>query len=296
MEAATETTPPDEVLVVNPPVTVVPGENTFRPYTSETAPVDLITAIAPNNPAIEIIPESVSFVGADGQSPFYDGSLTELGVDSGILLTTGSGNPALTNTVPDFGVGYGVNNGDAELQAVADSAFEGSGPVDDVNSLGFSFNVTDRDVKSVSFDLVFGSDEFPEFSNSEFVDIGAVFVNGQNVGLFNNDPNQPLSIIDGNLELGNFQNNNAENPLPIEYDGVSSVLTVVAPVQQGENTIRFGIADTGDTAFDSGLFISNLTPTVIDGGGTSSGVLLNITGTEEADELIGDENDQFLKL
>ena len=127
-----------------------------------------------------------------------------------------------------------------------------------------------------------------------FVDVGAVLINGQNVGLFNNDPNQPLSIISENLELGNYQDN-TNNVIPIEYDGVSSVLSIVAPVQQGENTIKFAIADTGDTIFDSGLFVSNFATSGVDTGDGGSGVLLNAPGTEEADEIVGDETDQFIE-
>ena len=112
--------------------------------------------------------------------------------------------------------------------------------------------------------------------------------------MFNNDPNQPLSIISENLELGNYQDN-IDSTIPIEYDGVSSVLSIVAPVQQGENTIRFAIADTGDTIYDSGMFISNFASSGVDTGDGGSGVLLNAPGTEEADEIVGDETDQFIE-
>ena len=112
--------------------------------------------------------DSVTFVGADGQTSAYDGSISELGIGSGILLTSGDGNPPTENTSGNFGVSQNGITSDPELQAVADSAFADSGEVQDINSLEFNFTVTDPNVESVSFNLVFGSDEFPEFSDSAF--------------------------------------------------------------------------------------------------------------------------------
>lgn len=266
----------------------------FEQYNSTSNSSDLVDAIVVDDSGIEIDFSSITFVGADGQASFYDGSISELGIGSGTLLTSGDGNPPTENTSGSFGLSQNGITSDPQLQAVADSAFTDSGEVQDINSLEFNFTITDPNVESVSFNLVFGSDEFPEFSDSSFVDVGAVFINDQNVGLFNNDPNQPLSIISENLELGNYQDN-ANNIIPIEYDGVSSVLSIVAPVQQGENTIRFAIADTGDTIYDSGLFISNFATSGVDTGDGGSGVLLNAPGTEEADEITGDETDQFIE-
>lgn len=98
------------------------------------------------------------------------------------------------------------------------------------------------------------------------MDIGAAFINDVNYALFNNDVTQPLSVIQTNLDLGNFFNNQ-DGSFPIEYDGVSKLLTVIAPVQQGTNNIKIAVADTGDQAYDSGLFISNFQGTGYSGGG-----------------------------
>ncbi len=193
----------------------------FEQYNSTSNSSDLVDAIVVDDSGIEIDFSSITFVGADGQASFYDGSISELGIGSGTLLTSGDGNPPTENTSGSFGLSQNGITSDPQLQAVADSAFTDSGEVQDINSLEFNFTITDPNVESVSFNLVFGSDEFPEFSDSSFVDVGAVFINDQNVGLFNNDPNQPLSIISENLELGNYQDN-ANNIIPIEYDGVSS--------------------------------------------------------------------------
>lgn len=246
----------------------------------------LVDAIVQTD-AIAIDTDSIQFEGSAGQSSFYDGSLTELGIGAGILLTSGSGSPPLENTQGGFTQAQ-LGNTNADLQEVANAAFAGAGTVQDANTLEFSFEISDPSVNSITFSLVFGSDEFPEFSDSSFVDIAAVFINGTNVALFNGEIDQPLSVISENLELGNFIDNETfstpevtDAPLPIEYDGVSSVLTIFAPVEQGENTIEFGIADTGDQSLDSGLFISGFTTSAVE----VDGILVNVVGSAGGDIL-----------
>ena len=207
---------------------------------------------------------------------FYDGSLN-LGIGAGLLLTSGNGVVPTTNTESDFtgrfesastleGPDAPDTPTDVELQNAVDAAFSGAGDVEDYTSLSFTFTVTDPSVKGIRFDLVFGSDEYPEYSDSTFVDIAAVFVNGTNYALFNQQQAQPLSILDQNLAAGNFINND-DGQRAIEYDGVSTKLEIVAPVVQGVNTIKFAIGDTGDSAYDSGLFIANMAATNLQGFG-----------------------------
>jgi len=265
----------------------------FEQFNLESDSVTLVDAILVDDSGLEIVPDSISFEGAEEQTSFYDGSLEELGIDAGILLTSGEGNPPTENTQTSFGTA-GSNVTDEQLQAIADSAFEGNGGVTDVNFIEFSFVVDDPDIRSVSFDLVFGSDEYPEFSDSTFVDVGGVIVNGKNVALFNNEATQPLSIVSENLNVGNFIDN-SDNSLPIEYDGVSPVLKISAPVNQGENTIKFGVADTGDQIYDSGLFIANLASTTTNTGNSGSGVLIEQSGSEQDDEIVGTADNNFIE-
>lgn len=291
---------------------------TFELLTSDSPGVllDLAGSILAQDASIDIDNESIEFVGVTGenaQTSFYDGSLEDLGIGPGILLTSGSGNPPLENTSSGFGVSQ-EGNQDDQLQAVVADAFpEGNFQVFDVNSLGFDFTITDPDANAIVFDLVFGSDEFPEFVDS-FVDIAAVFVNDENVALFENG--LPLSVLGENLDEGNFINNTdddntgdfegedglengddveeATSSLPIEYDGVSSVLSIVAPVVEGKNTIKFAVSDTGDQILDSGLFISNLRATTNAGSG-NDGILINLPGTEEPDVIEGvDDDNEFI--
>jgi len=196
---------------------------------------------------------------ADSAISLYDGSLAPLGIGAGVLITSGTA-PGTTNTVGWFGqsnaYASGYQNGDADINAVVNSVFHTTSY--DATALSFQFRVTDTTATSISFDLVFGSDEYPEWVD-QFVDTAIVMVNGVNYALFEQNPNRPLTVISQNLAAGYFQNN-VSNALPIEYDGVSRVLRIVAPILGGGalNSIKIAVADTGDHIYDSGLFVSGL--------------------------------------
>lgn len=198
---------------------------------------------------------------------FYDGSLN-LGIGAGLFLSTGSGVPGQTNTSGSYSGSFTNSpaQGDEDLSNAIHTAFGNAGAIRDTTSMSFSFQVTDPAVKSVRFDLIFGSEEYPEYSDSSYVDIAGVFINGVNHALFNGMSSQPLSVLKNNLSAGNFINNTA-SVRQIEFDGVSSKLEIIAPVQMGTNTIKIGVADTGDSAWDSGLFVANFAATNIDGFG-----------------------------
>ena len=216
---------------------------------------------------------------------FYDGSLN-LGIGAGLFLSSGNGIVPTSNSESSYGYAFEnfLQEPDAELQNTVKAAFSGAGTVTDFTSLSFSFQVTDPSIKSIRFDLVFGSDEYPEYVNSSYVDIAGVFVNGVNYALFNGTASQPLSVLENNLSAGNFINNTG-NVRSIEYDGISSKLEIIAPVQLGTNTIKIAIGDTGDADYDSGLFVANLAAANIDGFGLAEVVTLSSGKTPTEDSL-----------
>ncbi|MGE0418244.1 MAG: VCBS domain-containing protein, partial [Acetobacteraceae bacterium] len=238
---------------------------------------------------------SLTAVAGPESMMFYDGSLTPLGIGAGLLLTSG-GMPGTSNTVGYFGYDNAMP-GDPALDAVVNTVFNTLSY--DATSLTFDFTVTDPTVTGVSMNVVFGSDEFPEWVDA-FVDIGVVLMNGVNVAYFNNDPMAPLSVIGSNLSARYFIDNTGNlttssfdgvavpgvpSTLPIEYDGVSPMMKIFAPVHQGLNTLQIGIADTGDHIYDSGLFISNLTATDT----PTSGVVIDVPCTDGDDDLAGSD-------
>lgn len=266
-------------------------------------PAQLASLLLAANSGISIVQNSVTLKFGTGEAvdtvgvrpttsiSYYDGSIAQLGVSAGLLLTSGDGAPPATNAQDSYSVELTPNNTDADLNAAVKAGFPGAGDVQDATALQFQFTVTDPNLKGIQFDLVFASDEYPEFSDTDYVDIGAVFINGVNYALFNGKTDQPLSIIDKNLTAGGFRDN-ANSTIPIEYDGVSVKLTIVAPVQAGVNTIKIAVGDTGDQIYDSGLFVSNLRAVPF----TGTGLGTVVPGTAGNDSVSGGNFNEVFEL
>ena len=84
--------------------------------------------------------------------------------------------------------------------------------------------------------------------------------------------------------------------MPIEYDGVSHVLKIVAPIISGGgiNHIKIGIADTGDHVYDSGIFISNFAAGNIPGSGIVATPF--VACTDSSDSVTGSIQDEYFDL
>jgi Ca2+-binding RTX toxin-like protein len=230
---------------------------------------------------------NVSFSGSEAAIFNVDnlvGNISEPGfsdLNGGFLLSTG-GYPTNSNTSDGFSVDH-QTGGDADLsQVLVDAGFLGAGETRDAALLEFTIDVTQiSGIDGIKFDIVFGSDEYPEFSNSSFVDAAAIFINGKNYALFNNDPTTPLSVLDQNL-ADNFIDNTG-GIHPIEWDGFSNVLSIRAPLETGPNTIKIAIADTGDHILDSGLYIADME--LLKEGGVGGGVYTVVNASISGGEL-----------
>jgi VCBS repeat-containing protein len=235
-------------------------------------------ALFAGTPGITIDQASFQVISGAKSVMHYDGNLP-LGIGAGLLITSG-GVPGTVNTSSSFSVDNGMA-GDVDLNAIVQTVFPTTGY--DATTISFDFFVADESIHGISFNAVFGSDEYPEWVDTIYVDIAAVIVNGVNTALFDPaNPLTPLSIIGSNLSA-NYFINNTDGHLPIEYDGITHTLNISAPVHQGLNTIKIGISDTGDHIYDSGLFLSNLTGTTY----SASGVYIEHQGTESAETQSG---------
>lgn len=211
---------------------------------------------------LSLVPGSVTFKGVNNQASLFTGGLDTIGLSTGLLLTSGSGLPPISNTQTGFSTSTGSGS-DADLLA-AGAGLPGIGSVNDANVITFKVMATSASVTSVTFNFVFGSDEYPEWS-SVYSDIGAILVNGTNVAFFSNG--KPLAVINDNLAAGAFQNNTGGS-IALEYDGISAKLSVTAALQPGENTIKIGVADSNDSALDTALFVGTISGGQETGGGT----------------------------
>ncbi len=208
--------------------------------------------------------------GASGK--FDNGLATTLLIDSGIVLTSGSaktlgasiGVNAAASSFADKN--NNTNGGDADLAAAA------SGALHDMCKLEFDFvSVGD----TITFQYRFGSEEYTNYTCSNFNDIFAFFISGPGFAVPTNiakipGTNCPVSINTINSSTSNpcggitspcappnnalYVNNNSSPN--ISYDGMTVLLTAKAPVTACSTYhMKFAIADVTDHALDSGVFL-----------------------------------------
>ena len=125
---------------------------------------------------------------------------------------------------------------------------------------------------SVAFTYVFGSEEYPEYVFSPFIDVMAMLISGPNPagGFYNNqnialvpNTNVPISV-NGINQWTNSQyyvvNEQDSAPPPagltVQLDGFTEPLTASANVVCGATyTLKIGIADVSDNQLESAVFL-----------------------------------------
>lgn len=170
-----------------------------------------------NVPGLEI--NSVTTSGFGDQFGTFTNDSGTYGLPSaGIILSTGNVNDYSDGENFDSGNTTAFGNFDGEGQAnPASEAQEGlldpitGGGFDHFDVAQLTINFTPGpDVSSVTFFGTFGSEEFPEFVGSEFVDGFGLFVNGQNVAFVNDAPVN----IDHPDFLGAFVDDGGDGEIP----------------------------------------------------------------------------------
>lgn len=205
--------------------------------------------------------------GAGAYGTFSNGNTTNIGVTSGILLTSGAAVNAIgpNNTGAD-GTCLAINPNfvDPQLTALEPLATY------DVCILEFDMVPT---CNNLQIRFVFGSDEYPEFVNSNYNDAFGFFITGPGPacqpGFYNN---QNVAILPNSTQVAiNNINNGPANAGPctncssyvnntpgatIEYDAFTTVITTnvtLCPCQTYH--FKLAIADAGDCEYDSGVFV-----------------------------------------
>lgn len=190
-------------------------------------------------------------------SAIYSGSLhaaatyTEgpLGIADGILLTTGQAFIALP---PSDSGAAGADNalpGDPLCDALI-PGFQSH----DATKLTITFDLAPG-FDGISFQSIFGTEEYQEYVGSTYNDVYAVYLNGAQVVF--DDAGNPITVN------GPFFSSEAVIVAPetqCEYDGSTSLLTTRAPLlgPSVNNVLEIVICDAGDHVLDSGVFLANL--------------------------------------
>ena len=215
---------------------------------------------------------------------YFGGDQTDLGLNKGILLTTGSSQLALGPN--DSGSSSGISGtlGDSDLDILSELFGNGTQSNDAcILELDVYANTNE-----LTFEYVFGSEEYPEFVNSNFNDIFAFLISGPGItGLPEIGGQANMAVLPNGTLVQINSVNYADNweyyrnnlgGQSIEYDGLTSdylgskkSLTArynVTPCQTYH--LKLAIADRGDSSYDSGVFISE-----IKGGAPSMSVNYN---------------------
>lgn len=226
---------------------------------------DLTTGLNPEDLVESLIGEgvtydNVAFTGDRRGAGMAGGFGATFGVDAGVLLSSGavageSSNVDGPNTTLDMTTEFS-RPGDTDLDALV-----APNVTLDATTLEFDF-VADTD--HISFQYVFGSEEYNEYVGSKFDDVFAFFVNGQNCATVGTPPqrvsintiNAGLSGTEVGVNAGLYVNN-VTNAHDTELDGFTRVLTCDAEVEPGATShVKLSIADTSDPVLDSTVLIA----------------------------------------
>ena len=215
-----------------------------------------------------IIASNITFNGyANSIGWFHDGNsgTPGLGIDSGIVMTTGT---VMAND-PTYGVGVGPQGPNNSTGSGVDNQTPGDPYLTTIAGTGthnaaileFDF-IAQAD--SVKFNYVFGTEEYMEWITGGFADVFAFVLNGVstplapiNIALIPNT-NIPVTALNVNANVNSQYYVNNENPpgTAAQYDGFTVVLTAKYPILCGETYhIKLAVADAIDGVVDAGVFL-----------------------------------------
>lgn len=232
-------------------------------------PTDLVNELLAGSSGITA--SNINYTGAQVASGTFTGGAGILdsanpgaNFGSGLVLTSGDAhnvigpNNSTLTTTANGTAGNATLNGLIPGYSTLDAAV-----------LTFDFVPTGN---FVTFKYVFGSEEYNEWVNSAYNDVFGFFINGVNYALIPGTTT-PVSINNVNCgyasganaapgtgtNCGHYINNtnpNYSGLLDTQLDGLTTVLSLVAPVISGAtNTMFIGIADAGDQNLDSAVFL-----------------------------------------
>ena len=229
---------------------------------------------------------NITFSGDLDQIGSFDAQNTNIAITDGVMLATGNIDVAIgPNDAGGAGLGGG-NNGAGDPDLTALSTFN----TNDAAILEFDFVPTGD---SLIFNYIFGSEEYNEYVCGTVNDAFGFFLSGPgitgpyslnaiNLAVIPNpileDETIPVTIntvnngtagFSGNASNCNqvsaqwnlntayyIDNDNNNDPTSVQLDGFTVVLTAAAQVQCGQTYhIKIAIADAGDTAWDSAVFL-----------------------------------------
>lgn len=203
---------------------------------------------------------NITYIGDSSSMSFFEGSQTNLGINAGILITTGNVFDAIgPNDMGGTTTAFSTP-GDPDLDGLIPGYI-----TYDASVLEFDLVPV---VDTLTFIYSFASEEYQEFVGSTFNDVFGFFISGPGItGTINiatlPGTTTPVAINTVN-QLSNSQYfvDNGDGVIvdttsTIEYDGFTTPLTAQAVViPDSVYHVKIAVADAGDQIFDSGVFLS----------------------------------------
>lgn len=224
---------------------------------------------------------NVTFSGDDNQIGSFNSTNSNILIEDGMMLATGDCDVAIgPNNAGGSGLGggnFGTNDPDLDDLSTFNT--------NDAAVLEFDF-VAEGD--SVSFQYTFASEEYNEYVCGSVNDAFGFFLSGPGItGPYTNDainlaiiPGTDIPVTINTVNLGvsgsagtpsncdqvspdwdqntefYVDNDSNTDPNSTQFDGFTVVLTAASQIECGEQYhIKIAIADAGDTAFDSAVFL-----------------------------------------
>jgi hypothetical protein len=217
---------------------------------------------------------SASLIGGATQQGTFSGGGSTIGIESGVILTSGDATLAPGPNESDGSTGITGTGSDADLAGLIPGS-----TIFDKNVLELTFTTN---TGNLFFSYVFASEEYNEFVNSSFNDVFGFFIDGVNIALIPGTTT-PVSINNVNCGYSEggtlpgenpsncnlFNNNDVQNggaSFDIEYDGFTDVFTasILGLKADTEYTIKLAIGDAGDSSLDSAVFLKAGSFTAVD--------------------------------
>jgi|GEM_PF-1683991 len=229
---------------------------TTTDLTAGVTPEMMVTALL----GASIPVSNITFTGTPVSAGVFSGGAGIIGPDTGIALSSGMISNAIgPNDVPGKTFA-GMTPGDTQLDGLV-----GGGTLD-ASILEFDFTPSST---KISFQYVFGSEEYNEFVGSSFNDVFAFFVNGVNCAVLPGGLPVAVNTVNAGrpgvtaTNPGFYINNDPLNEpifggplLNTQMDGLTKILGCEATTTPGViNHMKLAIADRSDRVLDSFVFI-----------------------------------------
>lgn len=220
---------------------------------------------------------SITKTSSDEAFGFFEDKKARLGMSKGLVMTTG-GIAGLSSKNMS---GSTSNNTHANAEGRGNKLDANTGCADlekllEKGKKTYDACVIELDVvptaDSISFNYVFGSEEYDEYVGSEYNDVFAFFISGEGIKDVQNlavVPNTKTPVSVNNINNGSnnsytrkpstnstFYVSNLDGNMGLEYDGMTKLMEIrqsVIPYKTYH--IKLAIADVGDNAYDSGVLL-----------------------------------------